>query len=374
MTELRHQLHRIPETAFNESETAQHIVQFLKNYAPAQIITGLGGAGVAAVFKGAQKGPTLMFRCELDALPIAETNQVEYRSTHEGNGHQCGHDGHMAMVAGLAPLLQANPLPCGRVILLFQPAEETGEGAQKVLDDPQFKDLTPDYIFALHNLPGYAQGQMVCRQGTFASASRGMIITLTGAPSHASHPENGRNPALAVSQITQTLLALPTLHTPFGQAALITPVQLKVGQPAFGTSPGDGEVMFTLRCHRNEQMQALIKQAEHAVQHLAKAHNLDCEISYTENFDAVENNPEAQKMLETALEELEKEVHYKPEPFAWSEDFGVFTAAFPGAMFGLGSGEKQPQLHNEDYNFPDQILPEGTRVFWQLVQQELGGA
>lgn len=371
MTALRHQLHRIPETAFAERQTAAHIEEFLKAYRPTELVNGLGGTGIAAVFTGKAKGPTLMFRCELDALPIAENNDVEYRSTHKGNGHQCGHDGHMAMVAGLAPLLAQEPLPCGRVILLFQPAEETGQGAQKVLEDPQFEALQPDYIFALHNLPGYARGQIVCKKDTFASASRGMIVKLTGAPSHASHPENGRNPALAVSQITAAMLAIPTMHTPFGQAALITPIHLKVGQPAFGTSPGDGEVMFTLRSHQNDAMQALIQQAEHTVHHLAKAYKLHCEISYTENFDAVENAPQAQEKIEAAAQKLGQEVHYKPEPFAWSEDFGIFTAAFPGAMFGLGSGEEQPQLHNEDYNFPDEILPQGTALFWELVRELL---
>jgi len=369
LIKLRRELHKYPETAHQESETAARIKRYLKNYPPDEIVDKIGGHGLAAVYKGTETedGPTIMLRCELDALPIREINEIDYRSVNEGKGHKCGHDGHMAIISGMAPFLHQNPPERGRVILLYQPAEETGEGALKVLEDPKFEPLQPDYIFALHNLPGYPKGQILTRNAIFASASKGMIIHLKGAPSHASQPMNGRNPALAASQIVQSLFMIPQMHTEFHSASLITPVNIRVGKEAFGTSAGDGEVMATLRTHHNEEMEILTTKASHQALQIARAHEIDIDIDYKEEFQAVYNNPKCNNAVKDAARKLNLSVNEKEQPFAWSEDFGLFTKAYNGAMFGLGSGKDQPQLHNEDYDFPDEIIETGIAMFKKIV-------
>ncbi|MFQ3174652.1 MAG: amidohydrolase, partial [Flavobacterium sp.] len=146
LTLLRKELHQNPEVSGKELETSKRIVAFLKKHAPDEIITKIGGAGIVAIYKSKQAGKTVLFRCELDALPIEETNIFEHRSLTNGISHKCGHDGHMAILCGLATELSQNRPETGTVILLFQPAEEDGSGAQKVFSDPKFTALQPDYV------------------------------------------------------------------------------------------------------------------------------------------------------------------------------------------------------------------------------------
>jgi len=152
---LRKNLHRHPELSGAEEQTAKRIQDFLlENSKPTDLITRLGGTGVAAVYEFGKDGSGVLNRCELDALPILEQNTFEHRSQTPGVSHKCGHDGHMAMVAGLASWLDKQQFPAGRVVLLFQPAEETGQGAAALLEDQRMLKLSIDYAFALHNIPG----------------------------------------------------------------------------------------------------------------------------------------------------------------------------------------------------------------------------
>lgn len=363
LTEFRTMLHRYPELSNQESETADRVVQFLKETGPDEIRTGIGGHGVAALYGKENDGPTLLFRCELDALPIREANTFDYRSRTEGVAHLCGHDGHMTIVAGLAMLLGDQPPDTGRVILLYQPAEETGEGAARILDDEQFRDIAPDYVFALHNLPGYEKGQIVLRNGVFASASRGLTIRLHGTPSHAAHPADGRNPALAASQIVQSIVAVPQMYTELHAGTLVTPIHVQVGGPAFGTSPGEGVVMATLRSHTPEDMNILVHRTVEIAQGIASAFELETEVSWCEEFEAVVNDAACVDVVRETAGRLGLEVHEALHPFPWSEDFGHFTSRYPGVLFGLGSGTDQPQLHNDTYDFPDDIIETGVRMF-----------
>jgi amidohydrolase len=364
---MRHYLHQHPEIAHHEEKTAIYIRDFLKPFGPDSLITGLGGHGIAATFKGKADGPAVLIRCELDALPIKEENHLSYSSSIDGSGHLCGHDGHMAMVAGLAPLLSVEPPEKGSVILLFQPAEETGEGALMVLEDEQFGNIKPDYVFALHNLPGYEEGTIITRKGVFASASKGLIITLEGASSHAAHPEGGNNPATAAALILQSVQSIPQRSVAMHEAALVTPIHLRVGNPAFGTSPGEGVVMFTIRAHSNAVLAQLEKEIIAQVSNIARAHRLSYHHEWTEPFEAVVNDEMCVDMIEQSARALGLEIISKEIPFPWSEDFGVFTNRFRGALFGIGAGEELPQLHNGKYDFPDEILERGTMMFYRMI-------
>ncbi len=371
---MRRHLHKYPETAHKEKKTAAYITDFLKQFKPDQLIEGVGGNGVVAIFKGSEPGPNILFRSELDGLPIREINRFDYRSVNEGNGHLCGHDGHMTMVAGLAPLLSTSRPAKGSVTLLFQPAEETGEGARLVLDDEKFGFVQPDYLFATHNLPGYEESSIIIRKGVFASASKGLIIRLEGSSSHAGHPEGGNNPAVAAAQILQTATGIPSKIFPMHEAALITPIHMRIGNPAFGTSPGEGVVMFTLRAHTNEAMEIMEKEILLQVEHIAKAHRLSWHCDWTEPFDAVVNDEACVDLIEKCARALELEVIRKEIPSPWSEDFGVFTGKYTGALFGIGSGVDMPQLHHGKYDFPDALLEKGTMMFYSIINELLNNS
>ena len=371
LTQLRQALHKHPEVSGNETKTAQRILDFLSNYAPDELITNLGGEGILAIYKGNKKGKSILFRCELDALPIQEINSFNYKSVYEGVSHKCGHDGHMAILCGLAKSLHENPLEKGTVMLLFQPSEEDGNGAKRVITDSKFDTIKPDFAFALHNLPGYKKHQIVIKNDTFTCAVNSMIIKLHGKTSHAGEPENGINPALAIAEIIQTFNCKINTDLTSKKYCLITPIHIEMGEKAYGVSAGYGEVHFTVRSNSNEQMRNIELELEKNAKEIASKFNLKTNLDWTQSFQANENNVEAANFIRKATSNLDLTIYEKELPFTFGEDFGLFTQKFKGAMFGLGSGENTPALHNPDYDFPDEIIKTGISVFHQIIKEIL---
>lgn len=368
-TALRRHLHSIAEVSGQESDTAAYIADFLNDCQPDAVRTGLGGHGVLARFGDTGQNASVLLRCELDALPIAESNDFDYQSDTEGVGHKCGHDGHMAIMCGVARRL-AEDLPDGLTVwLLFQPAEETGQGARAVLDDEQFSDVSPDYVFALHNIPSHEMRQVILRPGPFAAASVGFKARFRGQTAHAAHPEQGRSPAAAVAQLILALSGIPQHYAALEEAAKVTVVQAHVGEEAFGTSPGRGEVMATLRTYDDRLLERLKAKARELAQGIAHTYGLELETEWVEPFPATVNDAEAVGMVRDAAEAAGLAVSEKEEPFGWSEDFGHFTGSFKGALFGLGSGTDQPALHAQDYDFPDELIDTGITVFMGIIRQ-----
>lgn len=373
LTGLRHALHQIPEVSGAEEKTAAYITTYLRAFAPDRLLTGLGGHGVAAVYDGVADGPTVMIRCELDGLPIEELSDQPYRSTHAGRGHLCGHDGHMTMVAALAEDLAAKRPARGRVVLMFQPAEETGKGAPAVVADPAFGEIAPDYAFSLHNLPGLAVGQIALCSGPANCASRGMRIRLSGRTSHAAAPQDGVSPAGAMAQLLPGLVALGGGTDLGPDYALVTLTHARLGEATFGIAPGEGEVWATLRTVNDTRMAQLIDEATALVGKVCAEQGLGHEITFDDVFEACTNNPEAVAVLQKACDRVGLGVAMQDRPQRWSEDFGQFGKGAKAAMFWLGSGEDQPQLHNPDYDFPDAAIPVGAGLFRAVVSELLDG-
>ena len=369
LIQLRHSLHQNPELSGVEFETAKRIIEFISEYNPTEIIHPKGETGIIATFKGENSGPTTLIRCELDALPIQEINNFEHKSAIEGVSHKCGHDGHMAILCGVATLLSDENNFNGTVHLLFQPAEENGEGAKKVLNDPLFNQVKPDYVFALHNLPGFPLGQIVVKNETFSCAVNSMIIELSGKTAHAAEPENGINPALAISEIISNFNAKIQPDISLESYCLITPIYINMGKKAYGVSAGFGEIHFTIRSNRNKNMDKIEKELIHSVKQIATKHKLKPIIDWTQQFRANENSKEAVSFIRKAAEINGYDLLEKETPFSWGEDFGLFTEHFPGAMFGLGAGKNVPSLHNPDYDFPDNLIPMGAKMFYQIIKE-----
>ena len=371
LIQLRKELHQHPEVSGNESKTAQRILDFLSKYKPNQVITNLGGNGFLAIYKGNEKGKSILFRCELDALPIQEINTFEHKSSTNGVSHKCGHDGHMSILCGLAKKIYKNPIDKGTVMLLFQPAEEDGSGAKSVVSDEKFKDIKVDYTFALHNLPGYPLHQIVVKENTFTCAVNSIAIELYGKTSHAGEPENGINPALSIAEIISAFNTKVQTNISQENYCLITPIHINMGEKAYGVSAGYGEVHFTVRSDSNAFMQKIENELEKIVSEIAKKYNLKPKIHWTESFQANENNKEAVNYIRKSASKLNLDILEKELPFTFGEDFGLITQQFKGAMFGLGSGVNSPSLHNPDYDFPDEIIETGTSLFYQITKEIL---
>ncbi|HET8964370.1 MAG TPA: amidohydrolase [Chitinophagales bacterium] len=369
LKQFRRTLHANPEVSESEIETAKRVTEFLKNCNPDELITEIGGTGIIATWNSGNEGNEIVFRAELDALPIKEINTFDYASTIEGVSHKCGHDGHATILCGLAKYLSANKTAKGKVRLLFQPAEENGEGAKAMLADEKFKNIQPDYIFALHNLPAYPLHQIVVKENNFTAAVNSIIINLHGKTSHAAEPENGINPALAVAEIITQSIARENNNPEKEDMRVITPVFIELGEKSYGVSAGDASVHLTLRCLDNTHLRQLEKDIETLSKAIAVRYNLKIDFEYTQTFFANVNDKSATALVKQSAMKNNLAITERSYPFKWGEDFGLFTTKFKGCMFGLGAGENTPALHNPDYDFPDALLETGVRIFSGIIDQ-----
>lgn len=372
LTAWRRKLHQHPEVSNEEETTAKEVVAYLADTRPDKVLTGLGGHGVAMVYDSGRPGPTVLFRSELDALPIEELSGVDHSSLVPGKSHMCGHDGHTTILAALGRQLGRNRPQKGRVVLMFQPAEETGDGAVGVVADPRFGEIAPDFSFSLHNLPGIPLGEVRLKPGVVNCASRGMRIVLEGKTAHSSMPETGTSPMLAISQLMPALAKLGGGSFSDDDFGMVTVTHATMGEAVFGVAPGRAEVWATLRTRLDDRMAGLCTAAEALVKQIAGETGLTFAIDYHEIFVASMNAPAAVEHLQAALDQ--EGVAYSDDslPMRASEDFGIFGRSAPSAMFFLGAGERHPALHNPDYDFPDDLIPIGAKIFMRTARNLLG--
>ena len=368
---LRHTLHRYPELSNQEFETSRRISEFINKLNPDEEIS-ISHTGKAFVFEGDEPGETLMFRCELDALPIHEKSLLAYKSSHPGVAHLCGHDGHMAIICRLAQLISENRPKKGEAVLLFQPAEENFLGAKDVVESPEFHALSPDYIFALHNIPGKPANTVLIKTGSFSAASCGLTVTLEGRTSHAAEPENGLNPHHTGVRIIDEILSLGnTSRNKFTNRTVATLIYTRLGEIAFGVSPGTMEFGITLRAYENEDLDLLCKKSEEIIEELSHDAGLQSSFNYSEYYPATMNDTDCVNMIFNSAISNELITEQMTEPNSWSEDFAYFTATNKGAQFGFGAGENVPVLHNPSYDFPDEIIEPAAKVFFGIYSEKL---
>ena len=368
LTSFRHELHANPELAHSEHATAERVVTFMQQFNPTEIVTGIGGTGVIVTFDSGVEGPTMLFRCELDALPITEVDVDGYASTTVGVSHKCGHDGHMAMIAGLGEALAERPLTRGVVHLLFQPAEETGTGAAAVLNDEAFSRFTPDFAVAIHNMPGFPMHSMVIKPGSITAAVRSFVVRFTGRVAHASEPEKGENPSLAVADLLREADALVIADQHDPEFRLVTPVHVSIGSIAYGIAAGEGEVHFTIRTATNQGLADLQAVITAIAEHVAERDRLSVEIEVVEDFFANVNDPDVTERVRRAAESCGHDIITPEVGMRAGEDFGLFTERFPCCLVLLGAGEEHLPIHNAGYDFPDELILTGVELFEQIVR------
>ena len=368
--DLRRLLHRQAELSGQERDTAVIVAGELKACRPTELWTGLAGHGVAGIFTApaTAPGPTVVLRAELDAVPVDEPPTVEWASLQPGRSHKCGHDGHMALLVAVARGLRTRPLRRGRLVLLFQPGEETATGAELILRDRRYLALRPDWLFAPHNMPGYPLGAVVLREGVFTAGSVGVKIRLEGASSHAAYPDRGQPAAGALADLLPALRETTAPYRNDGELAMVTVTHAQLGEPSFGVSPGVAEVRAVLRSDSESILSLLQDAAAEAVDAVAGRHGLAAEVSWQEAFPVTANHPDAVALLMKSADRLGLPCLPPDEcPIRWSEDFGWLIRDRCGALFGLGAGVDQSPLHSESYDFNDDLLSPGLELLDDLV-------
>lgn len=363
---LRRQLHERPEISSTEKETANLIKKSVMEYGPDEIIENIGGYGLAFIFDSKLPGKNVLIRADMDALKVKEISDAPYRSIYEDKGHLCGHDGHSASLVLFSSIVRGT-LKKGKIILVFQGEEETGNGAEKIVNDERIKNLDIDYCFSYHNIPGEKEGTVLIPKREFACASTGIIISLKGKTSHAAYPENGINPSAAAGEI---LIFLNDINSKkYQDFSLSTIVGARLGDKTFGTSCGEGEIMATIRSSSDRTLENMSRDIEDKVKNISSKYNLNFRVEYIEPFPATNNDKEALSYVKKAASDLGYKIKELSEPFRWSEDFGYFTKKYKGSMIGIGIGENKPYLHTPNYDFNDNILEIAAKLWGKLAEE-----
>ena len=376
--QLLHDLHRHPELSGGEVRTASRVRSELLDAGADEVLEELGtpqrGEGEDATWHGvlARFGPVakggILLRCELDALPIEERTEIDYRSGVPGCAHLCGHDGHMSILLTVARVLGRRRDSEMPVWLLFQPAEETGAGARAVRADPRWRAV--DAVrrrYAVHNLPGFPLGAVVMKAGTMCCASTGVEIELSGRAAHAAQPETGRSPARALSALIDRL---EQRADPPG-CDFATVVGAELGERAFGTAPDSARLFATLRSPSDEALSARLEALRRDMKTVAERDGLRPSLRCHDEFRATVNDSEAVARVRDAVAAVADGPEWvePAEPFRWSEDFGELLQGRSGALIGLGAGMQAAPLHDPEYVFPEQLIARGASLLLSLVDR-----
>ncbi len=354
----RRNLHKIPELGFLVYKTAAYLKEVMSNYDCT--IETVATTGLACLFDF-NKEETIAFRADMDALPIEENTGLSYCSTHLGAMHACGHDGHMATMLGFAHLLDSykktmRPVNCN-VLIIFQPAEETIDGAQAIVDSKILEKYKVKSIFGMHLWPMLEKGEIASRPGPMMAKSTEVSITIEGESSHCGEPEKGIDALQAACDFVNKIYEFKDLYV---QDRSI----LKFGHMVSGTvrnaiSPYT-KIEGTMRTFQDRTWDILARAMKHLGESIEKAYGVTFSLDLSKSHPAVINDEELYMKVKPYLNTLNYVELRRPVMIA--EDFSCFEKVLPGIFFFLGTGTGIP-LHSKDFNFDDSILIEGVRLF-----------
>ena len=371
--QIRRELHQHPELSGHEARTARFVEDKLQAFHPTKVIRHVGGHGLLVEYFFSEDGPTLLFRADMDAVAVQEPDDIPHHSQTPGVAHKCGHDGHTTILLRFARMLSERPLTKGRVLLLFQPAEENGTGSKAVLDTKVLDYYQIDKAFSLHNIPGYPLHAVLCKEGSFTCAVVSVSITLTGKTSHAAEPQKGISPIPAMLTIVDELSRWNNTDMQSDNYFLSTIVEIHVGEEAYGVSAGNGVIRATLRAKTDKLLHQHAEQLKKLVAtECERTPDLQHEMEWLEPFSANENDSQSVSLIKSAAIRNNLPYIELQTPFSWGEDFGLFTQQYKGAMFGLGSGENCAPLHSPQYDFPDEVIETGATLFYTIAEENQG--
>ena len=369
LTEIRHEFHQYPELGFQETKTKTKIAEFLR----AKGLEVVEGVGVIGVLKSGSGSKTIGLRADMDALPIQETSKHAYSSKHPGVMHACGHDGHTTMLLGAAEEL-ANSLDFdGTVIFIFQPNEENGLGAKAMLNEGILSSFPISEIFALHNLPGTETGRIITRKGLICSSESLFEISLKGQGGHASMPHVGRDTISVGCEIIQSLQNIIAKKLAPGSGSVLSVTEF-TSDGARNVLPGNSLIKGDVRSRNKEDRLEIKRLMIRIVEGISDAHEITGEVSFETEFVETINSSDQTETVIAVAEELGLSLDRNCEPMSFSEDFAHFANFVPGCFFLLGNGQTgcvSSPLHSSSYDFNDELLPIGIKIWSRLVRKIL---
>jgi hippurate hydrolase len=373
LLDIRHHLHKIPETGFQEFQTSDYVAGRLAALG-AEVVRGVGGTGVVGTLRRGAGARTIGLRADMDALAIPEAGTPPYRSRHEGRMHACGHDGHMAMVLGAAFLLSRAGGWSGTVRFVFQPAEEPGKGAKAMLDDGLLTRFPMDEIYGIHNMPGLPLGQFSTRAGGINASEDNFVIRIQGRGAHAARPHMAIDPIVTGAEIVLALQSIVARSLDPIEWAVVSVTEF-ITDGTRNVIPGSATIKGDTRSYKPE-VQALLERRMAALcSGICAAHGAGLAFEYSHEFEPTVNPPQCLDAVVRAAVEVAgaDRVDGDCRPVMGSEDFGVFLKRIPGNYVQLGAGVDALPLHNPGFDFNDSLLVPGARYFATLARHRLQG-
>ena len=369
---LRRDIHRHPELAFDEHRTSALVADKLQSWGYA-VERGLGGTGVVGQLVRGDGQRRLGLRADMDALPIDEATGLDYASCHAGVMHACGHDGHTAMLLAAAQHFAQRGDFCGTLNLIFQPAEEGGGGALKMMDDGLFDKYPCDAIFAMHNMPGVPQGRLVLREGAAMASSDYATVTLTGVGGHGAMPHRAVDPIVAAASIVMALQTIVARNVDPLHMAVVTVGALHAGK-ANNVIPQSATLEISVRALDRDVRAKLEQRIKTLINAQAESFGVTAQIGWRPGYAVLVNTPDETAFArEVALELVGAEqVTLQGPAVTGSEDFAFMLERVPGSYLLIGNGDGDSagacMVHNPGYDFNDANLSIGA-AYWVLLAQ-----
>ncbi len=376
MRNWRQHLHRFPETAFEETQTAQFIADKLISFG-LDVHQGLGETGIVATLSAGNSDKKIALRADMDALFIQEQNTFSYKSCHDGKMHACGHDGHSAMLLGAAKYLSEHRHFNGTVYFIFQPAEEGRAGAKQMIEDGLFEQFPANCVFGMHNFPDIPAGHFAVKAGAMMASFDCFEITLSGQATHAAMPHLGNDAIVAAAQLITALQTIVSRTVNPADSAVVSITQIHAGN-TWNSLPESVLLRGTFRCFSSMVKTLIADKITQLVKGICASFDVSADIRFNpENAGyPVTFNTEAETAIALKAASAivgEGCVDQQPSPSMGSEDFAFMLQEKPGCYIWIGNGSSENSclLHNPHYDFNDDILPVGAAYWVKLVEMKL---
>jgi amidohydrolase len=381
LQKIRRDLHAYPELSYEEIRTSDVVSAKLQEWG-IPVIKGLGLTGIVGIIKNGASDRGVGLRADMDALPMEELNVFAHTSVHPGKMHACGHDGHTAMLLGAARYLSKHRNFDGTVYLIFQPAEEGGGGAKRMIDDGLFQKCPMQAIFGMHNWPDTIAGSFGITAGPMMASSNEFKVVIKGCGSHAAQPNKSVDPIMVAIQIAQSWQTIISRSKNPIDTAVLSITQIHAGS-ATNVIPDEATLIGTVRTFTTPVLDLIDDRMRKIAVHTAAAFGAEIEFDFQRNYPPLINHAvETNIAVEVATEIVGRQkVQSSVEPTMGAEDFAFMLEKMPGCYIFIGNGDGTHRdfghglgpcnLHNPSYDFNDDLLSIGATYWVKLVEKYL---
>ncbi len=374
ITVWRRDFHENPELLYDTHRTSKIVKEKLTSFGCDQVITGLGRTGVVGVIHGRSNsnGKTIGLRADMDALPIKEITNLEYSSKKDGMMHACGHDGHTAMLLGAAKYLSETRNFDGKVVVIFQPAEEGGAGAKEMCDDGLMSDFDISEVYGMHNAPGLPVGQFNIRSGAFFAAADQFTVNIQGKGGHAARPQETIDPTIVGAHILIAIQSVASRNTDPLKSLVVSVTSFRTESDSYNVIPQTVQLKGTVRTLSKDVRNMAQDKITQLIKNTGLAFGANVELDYDRGYPVMINSDlETSHMIKAAKNVAgDENVDDNASQVMGAEDFSYMLEERPGAYIRVGNGNTA-SLHHPNYDFNDESIPFGTSFWVELTETRL---